>query len=381
MAIRVCELITELRPAGAERCVLELARRLPGQEFQVEVAALRGGSVAELLRVAGVPVHVLNMRGKWHVWRARRLAAVLRAGRFDILHTHLFHADVLGRWAARQAGIAHVINTVHVAERRWRPWQFAWSRLTAGGADRIVCVSQGVRDFHQRRTGIEPGKYRVIYNGVDAAAYARDERLRLERRAQWSLGESDVLCAFVGRLDEQKGVDVLLAAFETALRQAAHLHLVMAGDGPLRAYVEAWQRRSPAGPRVRVLGRTEDVPGVLSAADLFCQPSRWEGFCLAAAEAMAAGLAVAATDVAGLNEVVADNETGLLCPADDPSAFAANIVRLARDAALRSRLGAAGRRRVVERFGIERFVAEHAQLYREIKSEIRNSKSKTNQKH
>jgi glycosyltransferase involved in cell wall biosynthesis len=259
-----------------------------------------------------------------------------------------------------------VLNTVHVAEQRWRPWQFAWARAAAGGLDRIVCVSQGVRDFHSRRTGIAQAKYRVIYNGVDAPAYARDESLRQERRRQWEIPPGDVLCAFVGRLDKQKGIDVLLAAFEQALAAAANLQLVIAGEGPLRRRVDRWRQSSPAGRRARILGRTEDVRGVLSAADIFCQPSRWEGFCLAAAEAMAAGLPVAATDVAGLNEVVADEQTGILCPADDTQAFAAAMVRLAGDSTLRARLGAAGRRRVMEQFSIERFIQEHAALYEEI---------------
>ena len=275
--IRICQFITELQPAGAERCVLELARRLPRERFAVEVAALRGGAVADALRQAGLPVHLLDVRGKWDLWRARRLAAVLTKGHFDILHTHLFHADFLGRWGARRAGIPHVVNTVHVAEQRWRPWQFAWARLAAGGVDRIVCVSEGVRQFHSRRTGIPPEHYRVIYNGVDAAAYARDEQLRQDRRKQWGIAPGEILCAFVGRLDRQKGVDVLLSAFQAALPWCPALRLVIAGDGPLRGQVETWKRNSPAGHLAHVLGRTDDVRGVLSAADIFCQPSRWEG--------------------------------------------------------------------------------------------------------
>jgi hypothetical protein len=101
MAIRVCQFITELRPAGAERCVLELARRLPAERFRVQVAALRGGPVADWLRAAGVPVHVLNVRGKWDLWRASTLGDILKAETCDILHTHLFHADVLGRPTGR----------------------------------------------------------------------------------------------------------------------------------------------------------------------------------------------------------------------------------------------------------------------------------------
>ena len=361
--IRVCQLITELRPAGAERCVLELARRLPADRFAVEVAALRGGAVADALSEAGVPVHVLDVRGKWDAPRWPALVRLLRRGRFDILHTHLFHADLAGRPAARLAGVPHVVHTVHVAERRRRPWQFLWARLTADTAGTIVCVSRGVRDFHRRRTRLPAGRYTVIHNGIDADAYARGDTLRARWRRLWEVGQDDVLCAFVGRLDRQKGLDVLLPAFERAEIAAPALRLVIAGEGPLRPAAQAWLRSSLAGPRIRLLGHVSDVRHVLSAADIFCQPSRWEGFGLAAAEAMAARLPVVATDVEGLNEVVAAGQTGLLCRPDDPEALAGLIGRLARDAELRARLGDAGRRRVLEKFTIERFIDRHAELY------------------
>ncbi len=368
MPIRVCQLITELRPAGAERCVAELARRLPTEGFAVDVVALRGGAVADELREAGVNVTVLDVRGKLDLAKWPRLVGLLRAGRYDILHTHLFHADLAGRPAAWSAGVSNVVHTVHVAERRFRPWHFAWARVMAGSCKAIICVSDGVRDHHARRAGLPASRYVVIHNGIDAARYARNDARRAELRERWRLGEQDVLCAFVGRLDAQKGIDVLLAAFERAAASDERLHLVLAGDGPQRGLVADAIAHSPGGRRIRLLGFTTDVPSVLSAADIFCQPSRWEGFCLAAAEAMAAGLPVAATDVAGLNEVVAAGRTGLLCPPERPEEVADAIERLVADAELRARLGAAGEERIARKFSVDRYIARHAALYASLAS-------------
>ncbi len=374
MPIRICQLITELRPGGAEACVRELATRLPADEFAVEVVALRGGSVAEALRAAGVPVHVLGLRGRGDVRAWARLAALLGRGQFDIVHTHLFHADLAGRPAAAAAGVPHVVHTVHAVEHRFRPWQFAWARLAGRWCERIICVSEAVRDHHAARSGLPYGRYTVIPNGVDVDRFAPDPHLRAERRRQWGLGERDVLCAFVSRLDEHKGVAELLAAFDTAAARCPALHLVVAGDGPLAEAVSRAAGQSPAADRIRRLGHTDDVPGVLAAADLFCQPSRRaEGFGLAAAEAMAAALAVVASDVGGLNALVRHNRTGLLCPPGQPAPLAEAIVRLADDAAERARLGAAGRRRVGERFTIGRFVDRHAELYRAIRQGLRRN--------
>lgn len=364
MAIRVCQLITELRPAGAERCVYDLATRLPAEGIAVEAVALRGGAMADALRQAGVPVHVLGVRCKCDLLRLGALTRILRNGRFDILHTHLFHADLAGRLANRSARVRHVVHSVHVAERRWRPWRFAWTRW--GAYDRIVCVSAGVRDHHAARTHLPPQRYQVIHNGVDADRFRRSESARKARRAEWGVGEDDVLCAFVGRLDKQKGVDDLLSAFAAATRQRTGLRLVLAGEGPLRHRLERRIAQEGLAGRAQMLGFTSAVPEVLSAADVFLQPSRWEGFCLAAAEAMAAGLPVVAADVPGLNEVVADGLTGILCEPGDTAAFAAAIVALADAPQRRAALGEAGRQRVEDEFRIERFIARHAELYRQV---------------
>jgi len=362
--LRICQLITELRPAGAERCVYELATRLDRSRFDVQVAALRGGEVADRLAAAGIRVTVLQMRGKWDLGKLTRLPRLLRRERIDLLHTHLFHADLPGRPAARLAGVPRLVHTVHVAEARWRPWQFAYARFAAPWCDRIVCVSHAVRRFHARRSGLPGWKYTVIPNGIDADAYARSEEVRARRRAEWGIPDDHVLLAFVGRLDRQKGVDVLLEAMDRLAERNCAVRLVLAGDGPQRAMVAERLSHSRAGRLTRMLGFVHDVAGVLSAADVLVAPSRWEGFGLAAAEAMAAGLPVIATRVAGLSEIVSDGQTGLLIPPDDPAALAERIEKLACDPGLRERLGRSGRQRVLREYTIDANVAAHERLYR-----------------
>jgi len=360
--IRICQIITELRPAGAERVVYELARRLDRRRFDVRVVALRGGAVAERLAEAGVGVDVLGMRCKCDAPRLVGLAGLLRGGRFDVVHTHLFHADLAARAARLVVSLPRLVHTVHVAEARFRPWHFALPRLLVGGADCIICVSRGVRDHHARRSGLPPWRYVVIPNGIDAAAYARDYALRARLREEWNVGEGQVLVAFVGRLDRQKGVDTLLSAAETLAARAPRLRFVIAGDGPQRPLVERYVAGRESG-RCVFLGHVADVRGVLSAADVLAMPSRWEGFGLAAVEAMAAGLPVVATRVAGLTEIVEDGRTGVLVAPDDAEAFARAIEELSADTRLRETLGRAGRRRAVEQFDISATVSAHEALY------------------
>ena len=364
--LRICHLITELRAGGAERWVYELATRLDRRRFDVQVAALRGGQVADWLAGAGVKVTVIGMRRKWHLWKLPALPRLLAQERIDLLHTHLFHADLAGRPAARLAGVRHLVHTVQTAEGRFRPWQFAFARAAAGWCDRIICVSHAVRDFHAARSGLPERDYVIIPNAVDPAAYAPDPHARDRLRDQWGIDDDQVLIAIVAKLRYEKGLDVLLEAMELVARRGQAVRLVVAGDGPQRRSAERFLAARDGGRLTRMLGFRRDVAAVLSAADALVVPSRWEGFGLAAAEAMAAGLPVIATRVGGLPELVADERTGLLVPPEDPAALAQAIRRLAGDVELRRRLGAAGKQRVARRYAVAGAVAAHEKVYRQV---------------
>jgi len=364
--IRICQLITELALAGAERCVYELVRRLDPRRFDVDVVALRGGQVARMLRRNGVPVTVLDVRWRLDVSKLGALIRHLRGRRVDLLHTHLFHADLAGRLAAYEAGTPHLVHTVHVAEGRFRPWRFGFARWAANQYDRIVCVSESVRDYHARASGLPLRRYTVIPNGIDAPRFSGREASRKLLRARWGVRDEQVVVAFVGRLDVQKGIGRLLAAVSHLAARGDAVQLVIAGDGPKRGLVENFIAHGEGGASTRWLGFVEDVAGVLSAADVFVIPSRWEGFGLAATEAMAAGLPVIGTKVPGLREVILPGRTGLLIEPGDSQALAEAIHHLATDKDLRARMGAAGRKRVTEHFSIAANVAAHEQLYEQV---------------
>ncbi len=368
--LRVCQLITELGPAGAERCVYELSRRLDRDRFDVQVVALRDGEVGDWLERAGIKVTVLGVHGRFDMLKFRKLARLLRQEQIDLLHTHLFHADLVGRPAAYLADVPHIVHTIHVAEARFRPWQFAYARIMANTCDRLVCVSESVREFHSRKTGLPLWRYGVIPNGIEAAAFAHDAAARKKLRQEWGLADDQPCAAFVGRLDYQKGVDTLIAAASHLAARGAPINLVIAGDGPQRKIVSNFVKHGEGGKQCRMLGFVGDVRSLLSAVDLFVMPSRWEGFGLAAAEAMAAELPVIATRVAGLREVVVHGETGLLVEPDNGAVLADAIENLLADEPLRKKFGRAGKARVVQQYDIAANIAAHEKLYAEIAAEL-----------
>jgi glycosyltransferase involved in cell wall biosynthesis/O-antigen/teichoic acid export membrane protein len=319
--VRLLLLTTELLPAGAERVILELATRLDPRRYQVVVASLRSpggddGDVARALVAAGIAVVPLRLQGKLDLRGAWRLMALVRRLRPHVLHAHLFHANLAARLLGRLAGARRVVSTVHVVERRALPLRFALERLTARLDDRTVCVSRAVATFARARLGVTPGRLRVVENGVDLSRYAAGGD-RASARAALGLPEGGLVVGAVGRLDPQKGLDLLVRAF-ARLRGPATLAL--AGAGPEEARLRALVASLGLDERVVLLGRRQDVPRVLAALDVFCMPSRWEGFGLALVEAMAAGLPVVASAVDSLPEVLADG--GLLVAPDDVDALA-----------------------------------------------------------
>jgi len=373
--IRVLQLITELRPAGAERIVYELAKGLPRERYEMEVCALRSatGKVADWLREADVPVHSLEMARKLDPFAPGRLVELLRERRIGLLHAHLYHANVLGRYAARKAGLRGVIGTIHIPEKRFRPWRFWHEKYSLGPHDVEVCVSEAVKRFMLERGGLPEAQLRVIPNGVDLSRFKEDvDRIAAARelRARLGLPTDALVVLAAGRLEAQKDYPLLLSAWERLIyRNEPRLscaHLLIAGEGQERAKLEARIEKGALSSRVRLLGYRDDLPTLMAGADVFVQASAYEGFGLAVAEAMAAGLPVVATAVDSVPEVVGDEGAGVLVLPGDAGKLSEGLAEvLLKGADDRRHMGKLGRLRVEEHFTLQKMLAAYDALYQE----------------
>jgi len=367
----VLTLVESLRLGGAERLVATTVRRLDRERFLPIVAYLHGpADLAEGIRDGGVAVHEIGFRGPRDLPRAvRRVRALVRRERVDIVHTHLYFANVVGRLAA--AGLARVVGTLHnpdyTYEARSTPRFFVRKELDratmALARPRLLAVSEEVRRDYEKHFG-DRG-VRVLHNYVDVAAL-RAELAGVDRDAErraWGLARSDVVFLHVGRFHRQKAHDVLLRAFAEALRDAPPLRLLLAGSGALEPEMRALAGDLDLGDRVLFLGSVARMAPLYAAADAFVFPSRYEAFGIALLEAMVAGLPAAVTRAGGIPEV-ATQETALFVDPERVSPLALAIVRLARDAGLRARLGA-GAARVAERFDAPAWVSRLEAIYEE----------------
>ncbi|MBQ1124309.1 glycosyltransferase [Streptomyces sp. B15] len=306
--MRVLHIITGLGVGGAEEQLRLLLRHLPAHSVHGEVVTLTTpGAVAEGISADGTRVTHLGMAGNRDLSALPRLVRLVRAGGYDLVHTHLYRACVYGRIAARLAGVRTVVATEHslgehlLEGRPLTPAVRALQLATERLGTTTVAVSGTVAD-RLRRWGVPEARLCTVPNGIDAARFRFDPAVRDAVRQRLDLAPDAFVVAGVGRLVAGKRFDTLV----DAVAEVPGARLLLAGDGPERPALRARAAARGVADRVLLLGEcagglgggpdrtaeAPDVPGVLAAADVFVSPSEEESFGLAALEALAAGLPV-----------------------------------------------------------------------------------------
>lgn len=369
---RVCHIIKATRLSGAERHLTILLPALRARQIDARLLLLTEpakpmDNIMALADYEGIPTKRLTIRRGLDLAVIGRMRTVLREMQPDIVHTHLIHADVLGLLAAQGAGVRTIVTTRHNddAFRNRLPMQLVnywnWRSVAAG-----VVISSALEQFVQQVEHAPARKINLIPYGMvnpqpDSAAFVQARRAL---RAELGLAEDAVLVGMVSRLIEQKGIIYALEAFARVCAEYPAAQLVIAGDGELRAALEARSNVLGLAGRVHFLGWREDAPAVLRALDIFLMPSLWEGFGLTLLEAMSARLPVIASHVSAIPEVVVHGETGYLVARRDPDAIAYALRLLLADRLLRQHLGLNGEDRLESAFSVARMADQTTSLYR-----------------
>jgi glycosyltransferase involved in cell wall biosynthesis len=356
--------------AGSERHLLFL---LPGlaRHFDITFLILEAPHkpvadyVAALTR-AGVRTERLPIRWDGDLLCMFAMVRLMRRGAFDLVHTHLIHADVLGGVAARLAGVPVVVSTKHGYEdydRTSRAYRLAG--LTARWTRKVITISDALSGKVAEVERIPTAKLTTIHYGIDCVVPGPQPSRDAVRR---SLGLPPDAFAVLstGRLVPVKGYQYLIEAVGKLRAGGSSVILLIAGDGPERAVLQAQAERLGVGDRVRFLGWRADVSTLLAGVDAFALATLGEGFGLAILEAMAQRLPVVATRVVAVPEIVQDGETGLLVPPRDPAALADALLALEREPELRRRFAAAGHRRALDHFSVARMVRDTERVYADV---------------
>lgn len=371
--MKVVHIAAGLDTGGGQTMLYRLVSRMNRELYPTEVVSLTDvGPIGDRIRALGMPVSAIGMRrGVPNPLAVFRLGRLLRASSPDVVQTWGYHADLAGGLAAKLAGHIPIVWGVHhtvfgaQGSKRMTVWT-AWTcaRLSRWLPGRIVCCSEATRQVHTR-LGYAADKMIVVTNGFDPALFRPDQVARQSVRRELGIGADTPLVGLVARFDPQKNHRGFLQAAAILHTRLAECHFLLCGADVTweNAQLVKWVDASGIRERCHLLGERADVPRLMAALDVLSSASFSEAFPLVIGEAMACGVPCVVTDVG--DSAIMVGETGLVVPSADPQALADAWTRLllSMSAEERQQLGLAARRRVEERFSLERTVEQYLSVY------------------
>jgi glycosyltransferase involved in cell wall biosynthesis len=378
MRVPVLHPITRLIVGGAQENTMFTAALLDKERFAAEIVSGpqtgSEGSLFEEVRRRGIPLTILpslvRQVSPWNDFQAlSRLTDFMRRRRFQIVHTHSSKAGILGRLAARRAGVPVIIHTVH-------GWSFhehtsalttliyiLLERLTAGSSSALITVAQ--RDIAkglQHKIG-RPGQYHLIRSAIPLDEFDPRQYDGTQVRTELGLPHSAPVLGNVGRFSSQKNPLDWVRVAGRVRRRLPECRFLLVGDGPLRAQVERALREEAIFDRTVLTGLRRDPARMLAAMDVFMMTSLWEGLPRVIPEALAMGRPVVAYRADGISESVQEDKTGFLTNPGNLDGMAEHCIRLLKDPNHRRELGLNGMAFARTEFDVNRMVTQIADLY------------------
>lgn len=365
--MRLVHLTASTHFGGPERQMLGLAEHLPEEINSSFLSFAEGGRCTDFLQVArqrGFDALELRHDTPRLLACIEEITRTLQERSASLLFCHGYKSNLLGRIAARRAGIPAVAVSRGWTSADWKVRVYEMlDRFHLRFMDHVVCVSQG-QARKVLKCGVPEARITVIRNSSRTADFARfDPEIRRELLAQFH-GDEPVnqIVIAAGRLSPEKGFSVLIDAAATFINHYPQTGLLIYGDGPERELLQRRIQELNLQSRVLLPGFCHHLDRVLPAADLLVLPSFTEGLPNVVLEASAAGIPVVATAVGGTPEAVRDGETGYLVPAGHVAQLAQRIQDLLADSTLRQRIGQAGREFVLQEFSFQSQAAGYLEL-------------------
>lgn len=359
---RIAFCITELDRGGAEGALTRLVTGLDRSFWEPRVVCLGSkGHFTRVLLEAGIPVATLGGRGPMSLPRVwHRLVREFKTFRPAIVQSFLFHANVLGTLAAARAGVPARLTGHRVSDRRSR-WFGRIERWVDRWVTRRICVSQGVADYLHQEFGFDPERTSVIPNTVNPS----DWQVPPADLTEFGFGSNHTVLLTVGRLDHQKGTDILVNIASLLRSTHPDLRWLVVGPGDPTPWRDL-AIQSGVGEIVHFAGPRGDIAALMSAARALVLPSRWEGMPNVVLEAMAAGCPVISTEVEGVVELIEPNRNGWVVAPENPAALAAAVIDCVSSPETTRRFATESQIIVSEKFTISRSLAEYDAIYRQL---------------
>jgi sugar transferase (PEP-CTERM/EpsH1 system associated) len=362
--IRIAHVVFNLGTGGLELGLRRLVQGLdPDRYEQIVVSVLKDGNVP------GARVFWLDHQPKGYKFLVPEFARLFAQVRPDVVHSRNWSTieAIAGAWLARVPAIIHCEHGRNAdganGERlRQRLMRYAYYSM----ADRVLAVSQDLKDYLHTKLHVPANRLRMISDGVDTSEFGPNAAARLVTRRCLNIPESAFVVGTVARFDSVKDLPLLLRAAARLVTRGIDARVLMVGYGPLRPRLEQLAVNLPElRGRVHFTGEVRNVADWLNGFDAFVLTSLFEGTSVALLEAMAVGVPPVVTTVGGNPEIVQDTQNGYCFQPKDEAALAEHLERLARSADLRARLGAASRRRVQEHYALDHLIRRYEQVYLE----------------
>ena len=394
--LHVVHLIEALGPGGAERLLYTNLKHFDGERVRSTVITVYPHAThwLEPIQALGVPVVPLNCQNTLEIPKGiKNLRTWLLANKPDLIHSHLWAANIIGRIAGRLTGTP-VISSIHNPDHEEQAWadgadvSLMKRRIVRGldrwtakaGNDRLIAVSNYVKQSATRHLRVPLDSIDLVYNPIDidsltdAPATSRAELLR-----SCGLPADSIILLNVARLSPQKGLVYALRALPAIRKRFPAAHLVSVGATTDPRWTEQLEREATelgVKDHFHVMGARRDVTDFLRACDVFIFPSLYEGLGIALIEAMAAGCACVASSAGPIPEVVSDGEDGILVPPADSDAIAAAVCRLLEDESERQRLGTAASKTAFSRFQPQQSADALTRIYESVTAIKKNRRRK-----
>jgi glycosyltransferase involved in cell wall biosynthesis len=345
---------------GGEVWLMDIMSGLRQRGHAVSLICRPNTELAEKAHAAGYDVTTMRIGGDFDpfvIWKTFR---VMRRKKIQVVCTNMDKDLRFGGIAAKLAGVSGIVPSREIdypLKNKWR-YRFAYNFL----ASKIVVNSDAtLRTVLQSAPWLKRERTKVIYKGIDLSLYDRKPEQSLAK--ELSVANETPIVAFIGQLDERKGIQYLLEAWCSVRSVRTDAVLVLAGTGPLKNYIERFIKVNGIEKSVRLLGFRMDIPSVLRQSTMLVLPSLWEGFGYVLIEAMAATIPVVATSVSSIPEIVEHKKSGILVEPQNSAALAQAIVLLLADPVMQRVMGLAGRRIAEEKFTVEKMVDEFERTF------------------
>lgn len=376
--IKVCHIITKLELGGAQRNTLHTVANLDTSRFEASLISGIGGlldseagSISHI-RTYFIPSLIRRINPVLDITALIGIYKTLKKIKPDIVHTHSSKAGILGRLAAKLAGVPVVLHTYHgfgfndFQNIIVRSAYVVAERLAVNFTDRFIAVTkEDIKKGVGHGIGYEAG-YSLIRSGIDITKYAADPAGKDALIKELELKRDDKVVTTIGPFKPQKNLGDFIKACAIVAAEAPKTRFFIVGDGRQRGMLEKLIKKYDLSGKLTLLGWRKDIPQILSVTDIFAMTSLWEGLPRAILEAMCTGLPVVANAVDGVKEIVKDGETGYLIKPGDINDFAAKLKNLLKNPERAKSMGKKGASLISQQYDINFMVRQQENLYTEL---------------